>query len=81
MDFRLSADLDYFLQLCRYHEFRAKCLDLDLVNMSLGGVSAQQTRRRLYEVARAYQRAFGMIWFLAFVARYIKRFVSLLHFR
>lgn len=79
--FRLSADLDYFLGLSRHPGLLVKCLDLQLVHMALGGVSAQQTQRRLREVTRAYRRAFGMMWWFPFTARYFKRLASLLYFR
>ena len=71
--YRLSADLDYFLQLSF---LRVQCLDIELVHMGDGGVSGQQTRRRLYEVARAY-RAFACSWWFPFVSRYIRRLVTL----
>jgi len=75
--FRLSADLDYFLQLSRKPGLRVQCLDLELVHMSDAGVSGQQTQRRLQEVCRAYSRAFGCYWWFPFVARYIRRLASL----
>ena len=55
--FRLSADLDYFLQLSRRPGLQVQCLDLELVHMSDAGVGGQQTQRRL-RVCRAYRRAF-----------------------
>ena len=76
--FRLSADLDYFLQLSRYSGLRVQCLDLELVHMADGGVSGQQTQRRLQEVRRAYLRAFGWLWWFPFLMRYLRRVVSLL---
>lgn len=75
--FRLSADLDYFLQLSRHPGLCVHCLDLELVHMSDAGVSGQQTQRRLTEVCRAYRRAFARHWWFPFVARYIRRLVSL----
>ena len=77
--FRLSADLDYFLQLSRFNDLRVQVLDLELVHMSSGGISGQQTQRRLQEVRHAYQRAFGWLWWFPFIARYVRRFFSLLH--
>jgi glycosyltransferase involved in cell wall biosynthesis len=74
--FRLSADLDYFLQLSRQPGLRVQCLDLELVHMSDGGVSGQQTQRRLQEVSRAYWRAFAWFWWFPFTARYIRRLAS-----
>ena len=76
--FRLSADLDYFLQLSSNPGLRVQCLDLELVHMAEGGVSGQQTRRRLHEVLRAYRRAFGWRWWFPFAARYIRRLASFL---
>jgi len=75
--FRLSADLDYFLQLSRHPDLLVQCLDLELVHMAEGGVSGQQTKRRLQEVRCAYRRAFGWRWWFPFVARYIRRVASL----
>jgi glycosyltransferase involved in cell wall biosynthesis len=80
--FRLSADLDYFLQLSSPHRhasapLRVQCLDLELVNMTAGGISGQQTQRRLQEVRRAYRRAFGWCWWLPFLMRYLRRLASL----
>jgi glycosyltransferase involved in cell wall biosynthesis len=75
--FRLAADLDYFLQLSRHGDLRVQCLDLELVHMSAGGISGQQTNRRLREVRRAYRRAFGWSWWLPFLLRYLRRLASL----
>jgi glycosyltransferase involved in cell wall biosynthesis len=79
--FRLSADLDYFLQLSRHPGLRVQCTDLELVHMAAGGVSGQHTRRRLQEVRRAYRRAFGWCWWMPFLLRYGRRLASLLHAR
>lgn len=76
-DFRLAADLDYFLQLSRSSDLRVQCLDLELVHMADAGVSGQQTQRRLQEVCLAYRRSFSSGWWFAFVARYIRRLASL----
>ena len=73
--FRLSADLDYFLQLSRSPDLWW-CLDLELVHMAAGGISGQQTQRRLQEVRRAYRRAFGWRWWFPFVLRYLRRVMS-----
>lgn len=75
--FHLSADLDYFLQLIRHPDLRVQCLDLELVHMADGGVSGQQTRRRFQEVRRAYCRSYGWLWWCPFVARYLRRLLSL----
>jgi glycosyltransferase involved in cell wall biosynthesis len=71
--FRLSADLDYFLRLGAVPGLRVRGLKLELVHMGAGGASGQQTRRRLQEVRLAYQRAFGLFWWLPFGLRYARR--------
>jgi len=75
--FRLSADLDYFLQLSRHPDLCVQCLDLELVHMAAGGISGQQTQRRLQEVRHAYRRAFGCCWWAPFLLRYLRRLTSL----
>jgi len=79
--FRLSADLDYFLQLSRASTLRVQTAPIELVHMGTGGVSGQQTRRRLQEVRRAYHRAFGWAWWFPFSMRYLLRLASLLTHR
>jgi hypothetical protein len=75
--FRLSADLDHFLQLSASPDLGVVCLDLELVVMGSGGISGVQTRRRLQEVRRAYRRAFGGVWPVPFLLRYAQRLLSL----
>jgi glycosyltransferase involved in cell wall biosynthesis len=71
--FRLSADLDYFLQLSAHPDLAVVLRDLELVHMGDGGISGQQTRRRLQEVRCAYRRAFGLGWAVPFLLRYLYR--------
>lgn len=75
-ELRLSADLDYFLQLSKTPTLRVQSLNLELVHMSDSGVSGQQLRRRLHEVRLAYLRAFAWRWWIPFVFRYIRRIAS-----
>lgn len=75
--FRLSADLDYFLQLSSFSDLRVQCLDLELVHMAAGGISGQQNQRRLQEVRHAYRRAFCWRWWVPFMLRYMRRLASL----
>ena len=76
--FRLSADLDYFLKISRCPDLVVNSLDLELVHMGDGGISGSQTWRRLQEVWRAYQSAFGLLCWLPFVMRYVRRSTRLL---
>ena len=75
--FRLSADLNYFLQVSQFPDLTVQCLDIELVHMSDAGISGQLTFVRLYEVLRAYYRNFGIFCWFPFLARYIRRIVSL----
>lgn len=71
--FRLSGDLDYFLRLSAYPSLQVKLVDLEIVRMGTGGISGQQTLRRLYEVFHAYITAFGSLWWIPFSLRYLYR--------
>ena len=75
--FRLAADLDHFLRLSSFKNLCVQCCNLEFVYMSDSGISGQQTQSRLQEVSRAYRRAFGWLWFLPFVMRYVRRVLSL----
>ena len=74
--FHLSADLDYFLRLSTHADLEVCRSDLELVHMGDGGVSGQQTRRRLQEVRQAYRRAFGAFWPVPFLLRYGQKILS-----
>ena len=78
---RLAADLDYFLRLAVFSPLCIRVANLQLVHMTEGGVSAQQTRRRLEEVRLSYQRAFGCFWVLPFLLRYLRRAWTRLRFQ
>lgn len=75
--FLLSADLVYFLQISAFSSLLVHCINLEIVHMADGGVSAQQTTRRLSEVKSAYKNSFGIFWFISFSFRYLRRLVSL----
>jgi glycosyltransferase involved in cell wall biosynthesis len=77
LGFRLSADLDYFLELSRHSDLHVMCIDLVLVFISDGGVSGKFTQLRLQEVRHAYRRAYGSLWWLPYLGRYLRRTLSL----
>lgn len=74
--FQLAADLDYFLRLCRWPDLHVSRTPLELVHMGDGGISGQQTSRRLREVRQAYRESFGLLWPLPFLMRYGQRLLS-----
>lgn len=77
--FFLSADLDYFLQISKFHNLNIYNFNRLLVLMGDQGVSGKKTKRRLLEVRKAYRRRFGKIWFLPVLLRYIRRIISLMN--
>ena len=74
----LAADLDYFLRLSDQKALNIRCIDLELIHMSDGGVSGQHTKSRFNQVKTSYQQAFGSLWWVPFVSRYVRRLVSAL---
>ena len=77
-EFRLTGDLDYFLRLSRLDGIRVFVDKIVLVLMGNSGVSAKESKRRINEVISSYKKAFGSIWFVPFLLRYLQRFWSIL---
>ena len=74
--FPLSADLDYFLRLSNTEELNIQCLDLEIIHMLEGGASGQLTKSRFNQVKTSYAEAFGNLWWIPFISRYIRRVIS-----
>ena len=74
----LAADLDYFLRLSNQKALNIRCIDLELIHMSDGGVSGQHTKSRFNQVKTSYQQTFGSLWWVPFISRYIRRLASAL---
>lgn len=72
-DFKLSADLNYFLELSLYKNLKVKTTPKEIVFMGDEGISGKMTFRRLYEVFRAYKNSFQNLWIIPFMLRYIKK--------
>lgn len=79
--FFLSADLHSFLCLSCYHDISVQLIDVDLVRMSTGGASHVAMLPRLNEVKKAYSYAFGFLWSIPFVLRYLFRILMLIFAR
>jgi glycosyltransferase involved in cell wall biosynthesis len=77
-DFSIASDLDGFLRLSECPNIKVRLLEVELVLMGDSGVSAIQGKKRLKEVRIAYKRAFGNLWFIPFILRYLHRAISLL---
>ena len=79
--FRIAADLDYFLSLARHRSCRVRSSAVLLVDMAVGGVSGVEHRRRFQEVVNAYRNAFSFFWPIPFLMRYFQRLLTLCGFR
>ncbi len=77
--FDLAADLDYFLRLSNFNELSVCTLNLELVHMGDEGISGRRHLKRLSEVRMAYQKKFGVNWWIPFVTRYFRKVLSLIH--
>jgi len=75
--FRIAADLDYFLNLARCRSCRVRTSPSLLIDMGVGGVSGVQHRRRFQEVNVAYRRAFPLFWLIPLLMRYFQRLGTL----
>ncbi len=75
--FRIAADLDYFLSLARRRSCRVRSCAVLLVDMAVGGVSGVQHGRRFKEVSLAYRKAFAAFWLIPYLMRYLQRLATL----
>lgn len=76
--FRIAADLDYFLALARRRSCRVRSSPIRLVDIAVGGVSGVEHRRRFQEVSLAYRQAFAALWLIPYLMRYFQRLATLL---
>ena len=77
-EFKIAADLDYFLKLSKIAKRDFYTTKINLVYLGLGGISSIQSLRRYKEVIKIYYREFKLLFFIPFICRYIRRFYSLL---
>lgn len=80
-DFTIASDLDGFLRLSECPDIKVRLVEIELVLMGDSGVSAIQGKKRFKEVSIAYKKAFGNLWFIPFIFRYLQRLISLLETR
>ncbi len=70
---KLASDLDYFLKLSCIDNISILVLDNELVNMSTNGISSQRNILRFKEVFYSYKNIFGILFFVPYTLRYIRR--------
>ena len=74
-NFKLSADLNYFLKLSIFENLMIKSSLKEVVFMGDEGISGKKTLERLFEVFKAYKNAFKNLWIIPFIFRYIRKII------
>ena len=74
--FKLSADLNFFLDLIKKKDLCVYNQNQYIVCMGDDGVSGRNFKKRILEVIKAYKNRFGNNWFIPFFLRYLKKFIS-----
>ena len=70
---KLASDLDYFLKFSCIDNISILVFENELVNMSTNGISSQKNFLRFKEVFYSYKRIFGILFFVPYILRYIRR--------
>ncbi len=73
--FSLTADLDYFLRLSKIKNLKIEIIKDEIVCIGDGGVSARFLKLRILEVIKTYLLFFRILFFIPFIARYIKKII------
>ena len=76
-NYKLAADLDFFLRLSRLKEINVKTSSINIVKMINTGISSQNHFLRTKEVTKCYFKQFKLLFFIPFFSRYLKRFIRL----
>ena len=74
--YRLSADLNYFLTLSKLIKVSYSYANIQIVNISDSGESANHFYERILNVARIYFNFYGPIFLVPFLLRYLFKFLS-----
>ena len=78
LEYKLTADLDYFLRISKFNNLKILSSNLTIVSMLNSGVSSRQTSLRLYEVLKSYFRSFGLLLLFPFLFRYLRKIFTLI---
>lgn len=73
----LAADLDYFLKLSKFNDLKIQSLPISIISISDNGISSRRIFLRYYEVMISYFKAFGILFIIPFLSRYLRRYFSL----
>ena len=77
-EYKLAADLDYFIKLANLKKIKINKVNLDFVKIGCGGISQQKSKLRFYEVYKIYKASYSFFWIIPFISRYIYRILTLI---
>ena len=75
-EYKLSADLDYFLTISKSNDISYKYENLQVVNMSDSGISSKYLFQRLSNVFCIYLKFYKFLFFIPFTSRYFFKIFS-----
>jgi len=76
-NFSIAGDLDFFLNLSLFKNLKIKFFNLNIINMSQGGLSQKKHSLKFTEIVKAYRNVFGNFFWIPIINRYIMRLISL----
>ena len=73
-NFELAADLNFYLDCSNKKKLLSKTVNINIVDIGIGGISRKKHIRRFREVIFIYWKNFKFLFFIPFISRYIKCF-------
>ena len=70
--YSLAADLNFYLDCAKKHNLRARTVNMNIVEIGIGGISRKNHIKRFGEVINIYWKNFNFLFFVPFMLRYIK---------
>ena len=70
--FGLAADLNFYLDCSNKKKLISKTVNINIVDIGIGGISRQKHFQRIREVIFIYWKNFNFLFFIPLILRYIK---------
>ena len=70
--FELAADLNFYLDCSNKKELKCKTININIVDIGVGGISRKKHLQRFKEVFLIYWKNFKFLFFVPFILRYLK---------
>ncbi len=71
-NFNLAADLNFYFSCAKKNKLNAKLVNLNIVDIGIGGISRKNHIKRFKEVIYIYWKNFKLLFLIPFILRYIK---------